>query len=283
MKKHFYKYHGAGNDFVLFSEDVFEDMNYDVLVKEIRFLCHRRFGVGADGVLLMKPIYSDNFAFEMVYYNSDGSRGSFCGNGSRCICRTAIELGWVKAGEEFDFLFGGKTYRGFSEDGIRISVNLVDVNDFGDCKEGFLVDTGSPHLILESNETDWKKLRKIAEGIRYSPPFSGNGVNVNFLRNTDKKAVDMVTYERGVEDFTYACGTGAVAAAVFLAEKTNKGGSFLLRSAGGELTVSLERQSLRRYTNVWLTGPAIKVFESDWHFGNSPHVVNLEKAENNSL
>lgn len=254
---------------MLFTEDVFKGKSTDQIAKEIRILCHRRFGVGADGVLLLKSHGSHLHAFEMIYYNSDGKRGSFCGNGSRCICSAAIDLGFAKRGEEFKFLFEGNTYRGFSEDGKNVSVNLVDVVDFGHDEDGFFADTGSPHLVLESEEKDLKILRKIAEAIRYSPRFEKHGINVNFLKVRRVSAADITTFERGVEDFTYACGTGAVASAVFLAEKTGEGGEFTLRSTGGELSVSLNKLSPGKYSNVWLAGPAIKVFESSWDFENS--------------
>jgi diaminopimelate epimerase len=258
----FYKYHGAGNDFIVFSEPLFQKWSSKRTRDFIQKVCHRRFGVGADGVMVIRK-YSGSEDFLMDFFNSDGLPGSFCGNGARCASQFALEQGIVKNPTDFGFLFGETKYRGRIAERNWVSIRFPDVGPISRKDGLFFVDTGSPHIVIESSAQDWKVLEGQALAIRNSERFRQEGVNVNFIARGEDEEWRLSTFERGVEDFTYACGTGAVAVAVFLLEKGLFQMPVKLRSKGGLLSVELEKGENDSYENVWLSGPAVKVFEGE--------------------
>ena len=261
MEIEFYKYQGAGNDFVIIDdrEEQFDRSN----TKLVKFLCDRRFGVGADGLMLVRN--KKGFDFEMVYYNSDGNESSMCGNGGRCIVAFAKKISVV--GESCCFLAVDGPHEANlidTEHGEWVSLKMIDVEDIEKGPGYCYMDTGSPHYVaFESNLKKFDIIEK-ARAIRYNSRFREEGTNVNFISLEDNQ-LHIRTYERGVEDETLACGTG-VTAAVLAAHATGqfKGNQLDVKAQGGSLKVKFE-QSSKGYQNIWLEGPAEHVFKGVIH------------------
>ncbi|HEY9117485.1 MAG TPA: diaminopimelate epimerase [Roseivirga sp.] len=247
----FYKYQGTGNDFVMIDnrENVFDKNDIKLVTK----LCDRKFGIGADGVILIEQSITSDF--EMVYYNPDGSQ-SLCGNGSRCAVMFARFLGLIK--DETNFMaIDGEHYAKI--EGENVHLKMHDVETYEVINNDFLIDTGSPHYIQFVENTE--AIDPITEGrkIRYSDRFKEKGVNVNFLEKVDEENVKIRTYERGVENETLSCGTGCTAAALSMAID-NDISSVGLQAMGGNLRVDFQKEN-RRFTNIYLIGPAEQVFQ----------------------
>ncbi len=253
---HFNKYHGAGNDFIIVDNrmNLFEKGNHELIAN----LCNRRYGIGADGLMLLETHGQSDF--RMIYFNSDGYEGSLCGNGGRCITAFANKLGII-----------GKHARFIASDGIHeaevvnpcfIRLKMSDINQVEEGDNFYYLDTGSPHYIQFTNNLAEKEVLKDGREIRNSERFREEGTNVNFVE-IEKNGLFVRTYERGVENETLACGTGIVASAISAALKTESDiSSYNIRALGGELVVSFERKENKFY-NIWLEGPAAYVFSGD--------------------
>lgn len=255
MKLQFVKYQGTGNDFIIADNRKGE---YSLSTERIRELCDRRFGIGADGLMLLNQ--KQGFDFEMKYYNADGKEGSMCGNGGRCMTKFAYDLGIHR--EVYRFLASDGIHEAeIDPDGI-VSLKMKDVKTIKKFHNDFILDTGSPHYIkLVSNVMDIDVFKKGSE-IRNSKEFEEEGINVNFVeqqREADKIIVR--TYERGVEDETYSCGTGVTAAALVCFHNENGFNDVEVKTLGGTLTVEFDRIDDNKYENIWLCGPAERVFE----------------------
>lgn len=250
----FSKYQGTGNDFVMVDdrENRYQSLN----TNQIKHICDRRFGIGADGLILLRNI--ENYDFQMVYFNSDGRESSMCGNGGRCILRFARDLGIQQ--REYRFLAVDGQHLGKVE-GEEVSLQMGDVSTIKPLKDGALfLNTGSPHHVVFQDELPGNDFIAVARAIRENELYREEGVNVNFVKINDE-ILDMRTYERGVEDETLSCGTGVTAAALasnFLG-KTKKG-SVNVQTRGGLLKVMFKRQG-DSYKDIWLIGPAERVFE----------------------
>jgi diaminopimelate epimerase len=257
MKKtQFYKYQGTGNDFVLIdNRDNFFDRNNQKLIES---LCHRRFGIGADGLMLLEK--SEKASFTMRYYNSDGRESSMCGNGGRCIAAFATDLGVVNAGESFSFDAVDGMHEALVE-GDVVSLKMVDVKGVRVYDEGFFLDTGSPHFIKFVKDPSEIDVYEQGKFWRHHELFAPDGTNVNFVGPVKDGKVIMRTFERGVEDETWSCGTGAVASAIATFVNSGEGNSFVMSVPGGELTVSFNAVDEETFDNIWLKGPAKYVFE----------------------
>ncbi|WP_420388228.1 diaminopimelate epimerase [Roseivirga sp.] len=247
----FYKYQGTGNDFVMIDnrQHVFDKKNLSLVTS----LCDRRFGIGADGVILIEE--SEEADFEMVYFNPDGSQ-SLCGNGSRCAVMFARFLGMIKDETEF-MAIDGLHYARVEDD--KVFLKMHDVNSFERIADDYLIDTGSPHYIRYTEDT--QSLDPVAEGraVRYSDRFAEKGVNVNFLEKVDEHTLKIRTYERGVEGETLSCGTGCTAAAISLGIQHDIDSVSLL-AMGGELRVDFKKTN-NSFTDIFLIGPAKAVFQ----------------------
>ncbi len=252
---HFYKYHGAGNDFIIFNNlnDEFKIDN-----KIIAKLCHRRFGIGADGIMLLNK--NQNFDFEMKYFNSDGFEGSMCGNGGRCIVAFAKKIGIINDYTKFKAVDGEHEAYVYSDNSVKLKMS--DVENIISTEKYYYLNTGSPHYVeFVDNITKIDVFNKGKE-IRYSQQFSPYGTNVNFAE-IKVHFVKLRTYERGVEDETLACGTGTVATALSFAMKTNfTGKSVKLKTLGGNLKVHFNKKE-DIFTDIWLEGPTEFVFEGE--------------------
>lgn len=255
MLLHFHKYHGTGNDFILVDNRKNE---YFFTREQIQGICERRFGIGADGLMLLndKPGYD----FEMKYYNADGKEGSMCGNGGRCMIKFVYHLGVHR--EQYKFLaVDGPHEAEIDIDGI-VSLKMKDVRTIKKFHNDYILDTGSPHYIKMVNHVMEYDVYKKGHEIRYSKEFEDEGINVNFVELTDEPDKIIVrTYERGVEDETLSCGTGVTAAALVCYHNENGFNEVEVKTLGGILSVEFDKTDESRYENIWLCGPAEKVFE----------------------
>ena len=249
----FYKYQGTGNDFVMIDNrnKVFPQSDLNLVSQ----LCHRRFGIGADGVILIERAREADF--EMTYYNPDGSQ-SLCGNGSRCAVMFARFLGIIENQTSFKAIDGMHTARIIDD---QVQLLMHDAPDYEKIGEDFLIDTGSPHYIKYVPDTG--SIDAVAEGrkIRYAKRFTQKGVNVNFLEVLAKNKLRIKTYERGVEAETWSCGTGCTAAAISWGLKTGAN-EVCLEAVGGELKVSFTKVG-DIFRNIYLTGPANAVYAGE--------------------
>jgi diaminopimelate epimerase len=255
MTFHFYKYQGTGNDFILADNRKNE---YSLTTDQIRRCCDRRFGIGADGLMLLNE--KTGFDFEMKYYNADGKEGSMCGNGGRCMAKFAYHLGIHR--EVYRFLASDGIHEAeIDTDGI-VSLKMKDVKIINKFHSDFILDTGSPHYIkMVTNVMDLDVFKKGYE-IRHSKEFEEEGINVNFVEQLNEADKIIVrTFERGVEDETFSCGTGVTAAALVCYHNENGFNDVEVKTLGGTLTVEFDRVDDNRYENIWLCGPAEKAFE----------------------
>lgn len=260
MKIHFHKYQGAGNDFIMIDN---RDENLSATdEKSIRFLCNRKFGIGADGLIFIQN--SKLADFEMVYFNSNGKIGSMCGNGARCTVAYAARLDIVKGMQTNFYAYDG-IHKGIIEKSGRVKVTMADVKKV-EVKAGhYILDTGSPHYVRFVKELSKVNVKEEGRKIRCNKIYKEKGINVNFAELKKDGEISMRTYERGVEKETLSCGTGtvAVAIAVSLKKKSMESHqSYPIRATGGELNVSFERVKTV-FKNIWLEGPTEKVFEGE--------------------
>ncbi|MEZ5013065.1 MAG: diaminopimelate epimerase [Chitinophagales bacterium] len=252
----FYKYHGTGNDFILF------DNRSGHIGRENRtwfaHLCDRHFGIGADGVMLLEE--HAGYDFEMVYYNADGNPGSMCGNGARCMVSFAHAMGIQK--DRYAFLAADGPHSAERKDGL-VFLRMSDVHTI-ERKDNFtLLHTGSPHYIRYVDSVQDFPVVTEGAAIRYSDTFREDGINVNFVERLDD-GVFVRTYERGVEDETLSCGTGVTAVAIaYGTEKYLQPGkqSIPVKTLGGNLRVEYTLSESGLITDVILIGPAEFVFE----------------------
>ena len=256
MKIHFYKYQGAGNDFIMVDN---RDLSFPKTNTQlINKLCDRRFGIGADGLILLEP--SKNEDFTMVYFNADGNEGSMCGNGGRCIVAFAKQLAVINNETTFNAVDG---LHFASIENEIVSLKMIDVTDIEVSDTHSFLNTGSPHHVSFSKNISDLNVKEVGAKIRYGAPYFETGTNVNFAEEITTDSFKVRTYERGVEDETLACGTGVTAVAI-AAHNSNKtsGNSIKVEVLGGNLEVSFEKIK-NTYTNVFLKGPAQFVFEGN--------------------
>ena len=247
----FYKYQGTGNDFILV--DHREGALGAYTAQLVQKLCHRRLGIGADGLLLLQN--APGYDFEVIYHNADGSQG-MCGNGSRCAVHFAARLGMITKAAHF-LAADGPHHAQIKDDLIHLKLN--DVPRVQTLEEDYWVNTGSPHYVKLVNDLEGLDVHKAGQEIRHSAPFQKEGINVNFVRLEGESKLSMRTYERGVEGETLSCGTGATAAALVAATKGHKS-PITIHTQGGTLRVSFTQDNLR-FQDICLIGPTRQVFQ----------------------
>jgi len=254
MDLEFYKYQGAGNDFIIInnSSNIFDKKN----TQYIKQLCNRRFGIGADGLITLEK--SVKYDFKMHYFNADGKESTMCGNGGRCIVAFAKKLKIIKNKTIFEAIDG--IHHAEIIDNL-INLQMIDVDFIVENKDFVFLNTGSPHHVSFQKEIDNLNVKEEGSKIRYGKPYGKEGTNVNFVEQIAENIFKVRTYERGVEDETLACGTGvtAVAIAAFQANKT-KSNPIYLKTLGDMLEVSFENND-NKYHHVFLKGPATFVFK----------------------
>lgn len=254
MQIAFSKYQGTGNDFIIINDPEKQFPVEDIDL--IAHLCHRRFGVGADGLMLVVP--QEGYAFRMVYFNSDGRPSTMCGNGGRCIAAFAHRIGQAPSSGTFLAVDGPHHYEIMPNGSVRLQ--MIDVLGFEMQGNDYILQTGSPHYVRFAENIEGLDLVSEARAVRYNDRFAREGINVNFVELSQGNC-SMRTYERGVEDETYSCGTGTVAAALSIAIRNNlEAGPVTLLTKGGGLKVDFQLCE-GIYTNIWLEGPAVHVFD----------------------
>jgi diaminopimelate epimerase len=256
MELKFYKYQGTGNDFVVIDNRdlLFDNKNFDL----VRKLCNRRFGIGADGLILIQN--HPDYDFEMVYYNADASQ-SMCGNGSRCAIHFANFLGIIK--EKTHFLAIDGPHDAMIKDGL-VHLKMNDVEQVTCMAQDLFINTGSPHYVAFVEDIDNYNVFQEGRKIRNSEPFGKAGTNVNFVKITNGNEIFVRTYERGVEDETLSCGTGVTAASLAASYQQLKS-PVKVKTLGGELQVAFEKKENDQFKNIFLIGPAQMVFEGIIH------------------
>jgi len=253
MQFPFIKYQGTGNDFVIIDNRDLRFPKYDVSL--IEKICTRRFGVGADGLMLVEN--ADGFAFRMVYYNSDGRQSTMCGNGGRCIAAFAVAEDIAPEEGVFIAIDGPHEYS-FTEAG-QVRLKMIDVTAIERVGTDLIMNTGSPHYVRFVPQVAGCDMVEIGRSVRYNDRFKAEGINVNIVEIAEGQA-RMRTYERGVEDETFSCGTGTVAAALSVAVQQQLGeGTVLLETKGGLLKVHFQKRG-NHFTNIYLEGPATQVY-----------------------
>jgi len=250
----FAKYQGTGNDFIII------DNRKNILnpgdSKRIKQLCDRRFGIGADGLMMLYD--HKEVDFEMKYFNSDGYEGTMCGNGGRCVVMFAEKIKLIKQNARFKTNDGVHTAE-ITDTTVRLRMNDVKaIRKFGD---NYFVDTGSPHYITFRKNIDIIDVFNEGRKLRNNQQFKPHGTNVNFAE-IQRNGISVRTYERGVENETMSCGTGAVAAAivsVFSGQIDSD--NVPVKTRGGILNVSFFRTNKGDFSDIVLEGPAAFVFE----------------------
>ncbi|WP_010664718.1 diaminopimelate epimerase [Marinilabilia salmonicolor] len=255
-KIQFSKYQGTGNDFILIDN---RDGSFDGDDNHlISAMCHRRFGVGADGLMLLES--SESYSFTMRYFNSDGGEATMCGNGGRCLAAFAVHRGVVAENEYFSFDAVDGVHEALVN-GEMVSLKMINVAGYEEKEEGLFLDTGSPHFIKFVDNPELIDVFNEGSFWRNHDVFAPGGTNVNFVGKPVGGEVSMRTFERGVEDETWSCGTGAVASAIATYIRSGEGNCYDMKVPGGKLTVSFDVVNTGGFENVWLKGPARHVFE----------------------
>ena len=254
MKINFSKYNGAGNDFIII-DNRNENISYNSsLIKDI---CDRNFGIGGDGLILIKNSTSSDF--EIDHYTPDGNLGSLCGNGSRCAILFAFKNDIINKKTEFSAFDGVHKAEIIDDELIKMEMKIN--SEIIENEHGIWLDTGSPHLVIEKENTDKLDVNLEGSSIRNNDYFQKEGVNVNFVQKLSNETFKIRTYERGVEHETLACGTGSTASAICMSYlgKTNSN-IIIMKCQGGDLKVQFNSKD-DNFTNISITGPAKLVFE----------------------
>ncbi|MBN3521217.1 diaminopimelate epimerase [Algoriphagus lutimaris] len=251
MEITFYKYQGTGNDFVMIDDrsEAFDVSNLELVSK----LCNRKFGIGADGLILIRN--HPDYDFEMIYFNADGSQ-SMCGNGARCAVAFSAFLGIVTFKTHFLAIDGA--HDAVIKDGL-VQLLMGDVSGIESKEQDYFVNTGSPHHIrLVGAVSDYPVYAEGKE-VRYSSSYAPGGANVNFVEAISDDELFVRTYERGVENETLSCGTGVTAAALVYG-KDLPAAEIKINTLGGKLSVKFTSKPSGGFTDIWLIGPAEQVF-----------------------
>lgn len=256
MDIQFYKYQGTGNDFIILDN---RDGRYNQLSDEvIEKMCHRKFGIGADGLMLLEN--ESGYDFKMKYHNADGKEGSMCGNGGRCLVQFAHDHGIVK--DAYNFIATDGPHDAIIQKDGLVRLKMKDVDHVSVTADSSVLNTGSPHYIHWVTDLDGYDVYNQGKSIRYNDIYKQEGINVNFVKK-EAHGIRVRTYERGVEDETLSCGTGVTAAAI--ASSANMGQQHInVQVEGGALAVSFNRVGEMHFTDVWLIGPATFVYSGNY-------------------
>lgn len=265
----FFKYQATGNDFIIGDFNLWSPYLKSEIVNH---LCHRRFGIGADGFIAVKS-HSNNL-HEMIYFNSDGNLGSMCGNGGRAFLKFLFDQKTIPSDTWIEFLAYDGTHQGRVHYDLKntliVDLKMNNVNNIQLFNSDYILDTGSPHYVHFVDTLDSIDIVKEGRSIRYSDCFREKGINVNFvMEDADApNCIHLKTYERGVEDMTWSCGTGAVASVLSWAEKNKvESNRVQVLVPGGILFVSFKKNhQTNTYHDIILTGPAEFVFKGVYEF-----------------
>lgn len=253
MKINFFKYQGAGNDFIIIDD---RTNTLTLSEKQVKHLCDRRFGIGADGLMMLRE--KPGYDFDMFYVNSDGRPSSMCGNGGRCLVQFAYDMGIHKT--EFEFTAVDGVHKALLEKVGYIKLHMNDVNEVEETHGDYILDTGSPHYVKAMSELSSRDVYREGREIRYNDRFKDQGININFVEELHD-GIFVRTYERGVEDETLSCGTGVTASALMFAHNDLGFNRVEVRTKGGHLAVEFDKCSDQEFKDIWLCGPATFVFK----------------------
>ncbi|MBK0380267.1 diaminopimelate epimerase [Mucilaginibacter segetis] len=256
----FFKYQGAGNDFVLIDNREATIKSLDN--KLVAQICDRRFGIGADGLMLLQT--EPGYDFRMIYYNADGKEGSMCGNGGRCIVAFAKHLGVITDTTTFQAV-DGVHYAKISAEGDWVSLQMIDVEVIEKDNDAYVLNTGSPHYVKLTTNLEAKNVYNEGYAIRNNTKYKTEGINVNFVeKSKETEGYFVRTFERGVENETYACGTGVTAVALAMAKHNKTFGTIStpIKVLGGDLNIRFNFDG-KKFSNIFLEGPAKLVFEGE--------------------
>ena len=260
----FYKYQGTGNDFIIINS--FNSDNIQLDINQIKHVCNRNFGIGSDGLILIKK--SIGHHFKMEFFNPDGSQ-SFCGNGARCAVHFAYSSGIISNNPCVFEAFDGVHEAFVCEDEVKVEISNIGsiISKKTESSEGtndttYFLETGSPHFASYVEEREGlDSILEYGKEIRYSNEYKNEGVNVNLIYVEASNRITMRTYERGVEDETLSCGTGATACALIHSAHCNSDENMIeIETKGGTLKVSFDKLSNGEFANVHLIGPAKQIF-----------------------
>jgi diaminopimelate epimerase len=259
MTLHFSKYQGTGNDFIML--DNTNGQHDNLSIAQVQKLCQRKFGIGADGLILLQK--HPEFDFEMIYFNADGTQ-SFCGNGARCAVAYAGKLGLLTSPLTHFLAIDGSHEAWLCENEVRLKMS--DVEPIQSLQDAYVVHTGSPHYILLDDNHAYEHVLEIGRSIRYNDLFRLEGINVNLMA-FQEKGIRVATYERGVEDETLSCGTGVTAASlVYALLQQIQEGKVQVQTKGGSLMVEWQMRPDQSFTAVHLTGPTAHVYNGTYEF-----------------
>lgn len=250
-KIEFYKYQGTGNDFILMDN---RDLDFPKNAELIKQLCDRRFGIGADGLILLENEKGSDF--KMVYYNADGNESTMCGNGGRCLVAFAHFLDIFE--DKCTFMAIDGRHEAEINLGI-IKLKMIDVEAIKQTNGDYELNTGSPHYVKFVDHIESYEVYENGKSIRNTETYKKEGINVNFVEKLEEGKIFVRTYERGVEDETYSCGTGVTACALVMMSQNNLN-SLQVKVLGGTLKVYAEKAG-NSFRNIWLEGPAKQVFK----------------------
>lgn len=257
MLINFSKYQGTGNDFVVIDN---RNSYINLTQEQIANICNRKFGIGADGLMLLQ--LKDGYDFEMVYYNANGKEGSMCGNGGRCLVQFAYDIGIKKS--EYKFIATDGEHEAEFGEKNWVQLKMQDVNFVEERNyEEHVLNTGSPHYIKQVDDVEKIDVVKEGKKIRYNEEFNEKGINVNFVQTLNDDAIYVRTYERGVEDETLSCGTGVTASALIFAHNENGYNRISIKTKGGYLAVEFNKIGEQHFSNIWLCGPATFVYKGE--------------------
>ena len=252
----FSKYQGTQNDFVIIDNRL---GNIKLSEAQIEFICDRRKGIGADGLMLLGT--KAGYDFSMAYYNANGKEGSMCGNGGRCLTQYAFDQGIKKDTYSFIAIDGPHESKIDTEGWVHlkmIDVKLVEKNIEGDVTF-YVLNTGSPHYIEFVDNVNSVDIVGLGQMIRYNERFKAEGINVNFVQQEEGQLF-VRTYERGVENETFSCGTGVTASALIAGIEKLGEQKIHIETLGGKLAVSFNNRGDNIFDNIYLMGPGTFVF-----------------------
>lgn len=253
MLLHFYKYQGTGNDFVIIDN---RDGSLQLSNKQVALLCDRHFGIGADGLMLLNK--HDSYDFEMIYYNADGAPGTMCGNGGRCLTKFAFDKGIQPS--SYSFIASDGEHEAVIDANGWVHLKMIDVHEISKLNEATVLNTGSPHYIKPVSGLSSYDVFTEGKKIRYNNTYNEKGINVNFVEWNDNELF-VRTYERGVENETFSCGTGVTAAAIAMSADSTGLQETKIRTLGGSLLIKFNKIDAQHFTDVWLCGPASFVYD----------------------
>ena len=253
MLLHFYKYQGTGNDFVILDN---RKRNIELSKEQVASLCDRHFGIGADGLMLLNE--HPSYDFEMIYYNADGAPGTMCGNGGRCLTKFAYDKGIQP--NKYSFIASDGEHEAVIDANGWVHLKMIDVHEISKLNEATVLNTGSPHFIKPVSDLSNYDVFTEGKNIRYNNTYNEKGINVNFVEWSGDELF-VRTYERGVENETFSCGTGVTAAAIAMSADSIGAHETKIRTLGGNLLIKFNKVDAQHYNNVWLCGPTSFVYE----------------------